>query len=69
MQMLAFNKGQGKIIWGTDLEVEIGELTKVCKQCHCLRIDEDRIKGLKRLEIDFLESAVKGLLFASVNCN
>ena len=34
-----------------------------------MRIDEDRVKGLKRLEIALWESAMKGLLFASDNCN
>lgn len=35
--VLALNakiRGKGKIIWGTDLEVEIRELTKVWRQCH-----------------------------------
>lgn len=46
--VLAFNakiRGKGKIIWGTDLEVEIRELTKVWRQCHCLRIDKIELKA------------------------
>lgn len=49
-----------------DLEMEIG---KLWRQPRWLRIGESRIKGLKRLEVVFLEGTVKSLLFTNDNLN